>query len=203
METHWEYDGRNQLSRIFYTGANGGALPSGVIATADVTYTYHSTIPSRLIQVSDGLGTESYGYDTLGRVTSLTRTMENVSYVTQYVWDEANQVVETIYPSGRRVKAFRDTIGRLTGVKRTNSSGGVINTYVSNVVYQAGTGLLSQVVLGNTTREEYTYSSQRLQLTNKKVIKAPNTLLFEASYNYQSEAASSEPSSYVLGISGR
>ncbi|MCS6805728.1 MAG: hypothetical protein RMM98_07165 [Acidobacteriota bacterium] len=37
------------------------------------------------MQVSDELGTESYSYDTLGRVTSVTRGMENVSYTTQYV----------------------------------------------------------------------------------------------------------------------
>lgn len=85
VETHIEYDGRNRVKRVFYTGTGGSPLPSGVIATGETNYTYSTTIPSRLMQVSDELGTESYCYDTLGRVTSVTRGMENVSYTTQYV----------------------------------------------------------------------------------------------------------------------
>jgi len=192
VETHMEYDARNQLKRIFYTGPNGGALPSSVIATSEVNYTYSTTIPSRLIQVSDGLGAEGYSYDTLGRVTAMTRMLDNVGYVTQYIWNEANQVEETIYPSGRRVKTVRDPVGRLTGVKRTNASGGVITTYVSNVSYQVGTGLLSQVVLGNTTREEYTYDNLRFQLTQKQVMKGTG-MFFSVSYGYQAAAGQAGP----------
>jgi RHS repeat-associated protein len=194
VETHLEYNARNQLTRVLYTGTNGGALPSGVIATPDVLYTYNPTIPSRLTQASDELGTESYSYDTLGRMTAVTRVLDNVSYMTQYVWDEANQVVETISPSGRRVKAFRDSVGRLTGLKRTNVSGGVINTYVANVVYQVGTGLLTQVTLGNNLREDYTYDSLRFQLTQKQVVRtSPNTTLFSVSYSYQALAGQAGP----------
>jgi RHS repeat-associated protein len=69
----------------------------------------------------------------------------------------------------------------------------VINTYVSNVVYQVGTGLLSQVSLGNTTREEYSYDSQRLQMTTKKVIQGSTNVLLQVTYNYQAAAGDAGP----------
>jgi hypothetical protein len=54
--------------------------------------------------------------------------------------------------------------------------------------------LLSQVVFADNTREEFTFSSQRFQLTNKKVIKTTNgNTLFEVTYNYQASAGQAGP----------
>ncbi|MCS6805729.1 MAG: hypothetical protein RMM98_07160 [Acidobacteriota bacterium] len=79
-------------------------------------------------------------------------------------------------------------------MKRVNAGGGVINTYVSNVTYQVGTGLVSQVVLGNNTREEFTFNSQRFQLTNKIAVKTSNnSTLFEVSYGYEASAGQAGP----------
>jgi RHS repeat-associated protein len=192
VETHWEYNARHQVTRVFYTGTNGGALPANVLPTAEVNYTYDTQIPSRLVQANDELGAESYTYDSLGRATAVTRTMENVQYVTQYVYDETNQVVEAVYPSGRRVKITQDQIGRLLSVKRVNASGGVINAYISNMTYQVGTGLLTQMFLGNGLREEFSYNPLRLQLTEKRMI-TPNGGGHQFTYNYQAAAGQAGP----------
>jgi YD repeat-containing protein len=58
-----------------------------------VTISYKTAAPGngQVSQVTDGAGTESYLFDTLGRVTSKTRTIDGVnSYTTGYQYNQAS-----------------------------------------------------------------------------------------------------------------
>ena len=132
VETHYQYDTLNRLTKAWYTGAGGSddpagsrpALPASVAATSDITISYNNLSSSGagnglVSQVSDGSlsgysGSESYSYDSLSRLQSKTRTMDTSNvYTTGYSYNAVNQLSELSYPSG---------IGRLVTASAWSSS---------------------------------------------------------------------------------
>jgi YD repeat-containing protein len=132
--------------RCFWTRPD---LPSGVAATADVVLTYNTATPGNgaVNRVDDGAGFETYAYDSLGRTTSKTRTIDGVnSYQTQYQYNQINQLSLMIYPSGKRVRENLDSRGRMIGEDKVDSGGSVLASYVSNMTYNVAgqvTGMTS------------------------------------------------------------
>jgi YD repeat-containing protein len=91
VETHYKYDAMNRPIQVWYTGLGGNdsgtirpALPSGVAATSDVTIAYNNLSGAgvgngQVNQVTDGLGSETYAYDSLSRLSSKTRVIDSRS----------------------------------------------------------------------------------------------------------------------------
>ena len=101
------------------------------------TWSFNSTagpllgLPSRVTSAvgSNSSGfSEQYGYDALGRRTSVTTTVEGTSYVTNYGWDSLGRVTSMIYPvtvSGSRLYInFRYDAGHLQRVEQDLAAGG-------------------------------------------------------------------------------
>ncbi|MEK6288506.1 MAG: hypothetical protein AABO57_22545 [Acidobacteriota bacterium] len=149
VETHYKYDSLNRLTQVWYTGAGGSddptvsrpALPSGVAATADVVVAYNTATlgNGQVSRVDDGAGFETYLYDSLGRTTSKTRTIDTVnSYQTQYQYNQAGQITLMVYPSGKRVSMNHDSRGRLSGEDKVDAVGNVLAKYLKVGCVQRG-----------------------------------------------------------------
>lgn len=178
--TTYTYGDLNLLTGVSY---NTTSAP-GVAATAPVSITPKSASPGKgqIETMTDGAGSESYGYDSFGRLQSCTRVIDGISYQKQYEYNTANQMTLMIYPSGKRVKVEHDARGRLSAVKRVDDSGTQLDTYLSGINYRVD-GQVSSQNLGDETTESFEYSDDRLQLTRQKVMKGGSTLL-DLSYGY-------------------
>lgn len=171
--TTYSYEGLRRLSGVSYS------VPAGVAATPAVNFTY-GTDPAqnnkgRLLTMTDGPGSETYTYDSLGRITGVTKTVDSVNYVLGYSYNLANELLTINYPSGRIVTQTYDPIGRLSQI----SSGGT--NYLSGVTYNDAY-LPTHFQYGNTVAADFTYNS-RLQLESLRYSKAA-TDLFKLTYDY-------------------
>jgi YD repeat-containing protein len=63
--------------------------------------------------MTDGVGSETYIYDPLGRVTQLSKVISGVTYPIRYGYNLASELLSITYPSGRVVAQSYDPIGRL------------------------------------------------------------------------------------------
>lgn len=199
VETHFMYDSLNRGIQVWYTGPGGsddpGAsrpqLPPGVAATPDVMVSYNTAAPGNgeISLATDAAGTEAYSYDSLGRTTSKTRTVDGNSYQTQYQYNQADQMSLMIYPSGNRVRMNHDSRGRFSGEDKVDAGGSVLTSYASSIGYNVA-GQITGLNLGNGVNETYSYSSNRLQLTSQSSTKGASTLT-NLSYNYQASAGAS------------
>ncbi|MGH8672337.1 MAG: RHS repeat-associated core domain-containing protein, partial [Burkholderiales bacterium] len=87
-----------------------------------------------------------YSYDPHGRLLNESRTLASAVFITQYGYDSAGRMTSITYPSGRVVSYTLDTLGRIAQVGTTQ--GGTTQTIVSNVAYQPFGGVKS-FVFGN------------------------------------------------------
>lgn len=88
----------------------------------------------------------AYAYDAYGRVTSESRTVNAVQYVTSYAYDPAGRLSGMTYPSGRTVSYSFDALGRVNQVN--TAMGGSGSVVAQNVQYQPFGGVKSYT-LGN------------------------------------------------------
>jgi RHS repeat-associated protein len=196
--TSYGYDALNRLQSVTYNTASA----PGVATTSGVTINYKTTAPGKgqVSSVTEGLGSESYSYDSLARVSSKTRTIDTRSYQSQYQYNGANQLTLMIYPSGKRVRVNRDTRGRLSGLDKVDASNNVLLGYMSQVGYNTA-GQVTGLNLGNGVVESYGYSNDRLQLTSQSATKGAATLM-SLTYNYAASAGASGTST-TAGNSGQ
>lgn len=205
VEAHFQYDSLNRLIRTWYTGLGGSddpnasrpPLPTEVAATADVTISYNTAAPGngQAGQITDGGGTESYVYDSLGRTTSKTRTIDGNSYQTQYQYNQASQLTLLIYPSGKRLRMNHDSRGRLNGEDKVDNSGNLLSKYVRSIGYnvagQVTTLGIGEVGTNNVITETYGYSTDRLQPTTQTAVTNGGATLMSLNYGYQAAAGAS------------
>jgi YD repeat-containing protein len=103
----YSYDGLNRLTQISY---NDGTTPT-------VGFTFDQGGSSayandRLTTMTDGVGSETYQYDVLGRVKLLNKTIGTTAYPIHYAFNYLSGVTSLTYPSGRVVQQLYDGIGR-------------------------------------------------------------------------------------------
>jgi RHS repeat-associated protein len=185
--TSYGYDSLNRLQTVTY---NTSSAP-GVATTSGVTINYRTSAPGKgqISSITDGLGSESYSYDSLARVSSKTRVIDTRSYQSQYQYNGANQLTLMIYPSGKRVRVNRDTRGRLSGLDKVDASNNVLLGYMSQVGYNTA-GQVTGLNLGNGVAESFGYSNDRLQLTSQTATKGAATLM-NLSYGYSASSGAS------------
>jgi len=79
-----------------------------------VTYAYGTTAAQnnigRLITLTDGVGSESYSYEVMGRVTQLQKVVSGTTYTVGYAFNQDGQVTSETYPSSRVVQRAYDAI---------------------------------------------------------------------------------------------
>lgn len=122
--TSYVYDALNRVTSITYQGS---------IAH---TYQYDQGTygKGRLTQISEPNSTTQHAYDQKGRLTTETRTIAGVQYVTRYGYDAVGRLVSLSYPSGREVTYLLDSLGRIQQVATTRDS--TTQTVVSAVAYR-------------------------------------------------------------------
>jgi RHS repeat-associated protein len=176
--TTYSYDSTlNRPTQISYNVSGTSA-----VSTSSVSYTYGTSTASynngRLTQMTDGLGTESFTYDQLGRTTQVQKVVYNVTYTTSYTFNLAGEVVTMTYPSGKVIKNNYDAIGRLASVQNNSTSA----YYASSAAYNTANHLTG-FTYGNSATASYGYSSQRLQLSSLSYSSGASTLL-SLTYGY-------------------
>lgn len=190
--TDYDYnDGLNRLTSVSY---NTSGAP-GVEATSPVSITYKTSAPGngQVQQVSDSAGSETYGYDSLGRNTSKSRvfTGNANTYTTQYEYNAVGQQTALIYPSNKRVRTNYDSRGRFAGLDKMNGSL-VDLTYLSQVSYRVSGQIASLKLANQKMSETYSYSDTRLQMTGQTVTNNQSQqTMMSLTYNYQASAGQS------------
>jgi len=178
--TTYTYDTLNRPASLSY---NVGS--TGVPATPSISYTYGTSATNlnngKLLTMTDGSGSETYTYDTMGRKTRCDKVVNGVTYTTLYQYNLAGEVTQVQYPSGRQVNPAYDGIGRLAVVSDTLNS--VNTTYASGFTYNVAQQI-TQFTYGNGVLASFGYSSDgRQQLTSLQYIKGAQTL-FGLNYLY-------------------
>src|SRR5258707_13639865 len=150
----------NSISSLTSTINNDPALPSGVGASDEVTYTYDTVSAygkGRLASVSSSVSSYSYSaYDALGRALGGTQTISSHDYsITNVAYDRAGHVTSMTYPSGNAVTFNYDTAGRL-GDKGTSNHAFTCNLGgVSPRTYSSITGSNAYDAAGHLTQEQF------------------------------------------------
>lgn len=174
IKSTFTYDGLNRIESVVYTGESGYQTPT-------VTYTYDQTETTffnkgRLTKVETApnatYGTpatvQHYRYDKVGQVTKHTQSIGSESYLQEYSYNLAGQMISQKYPSGKVVNMSVDNFGRLSTVADAQ------RTYVSGLTFD-NRGLLSQMNLGNGTHETFSYND-RFQMTSQSLMKGAEVL---------------------------
>jgi RHS repeat-associated protein len=99
--TNYSYDAADQLKQINYSDA----------ATPDVGYGYDPA--GRTTSMSDGSGSSSFTYDSLGR---LTKTINGGAKSTTFAYNLAGDQTAITYPNGKKVTRTFDNAGRMASI---------------------------------------------------------------------------------------
>jgi RHS repeat-associated protein len=193
--TSYGYDALNRLTSVTYDTSNA----PGVATTPNVTYNYdtssYSSTKGLLFSVGVGSGySESYGYDSFNRVSSVTHTIDGRGYGTSYQYNTIDQQTQMVYASGRVVNVNHDNSGRVSSLADQFSA-----NYVSGIGYNNATQVTGWT-LGNGVVEGFTYDSQLLQMTSQSATRSGTTLL-SLTYGYAANAGQNGTGSTAGNIS--
>jgi RHS repeat-associated protein len=190
-------DPLNRLQSVSWD-TSGLGDPNPVLPAATVTYQYRTkTNPSDAKDVTqlasittNGVSSESYGYDGEGRVSSKTLTLNTRSsfpFATSYIYDTLDRISDVIYPAeyGNGSQARKiihhdyDIASRITALSFDGQ------TFASNIAYNAASQTTSLTVgTGtNAVNESYNYNSQTGLLDSQALTRNGSTLL-SLSYDY-------------------
>lgn len=194
-------DGRGAVTN--YTYENSGGTPlrplltgmswsvpqgSGIPVPASVTMAYDNA--GNRTQMTDGLGSVTYEYDDLSRMTSESRyfndlpsaPVPNNRYTIGYSYGLSGNLTGYTDPFGESIDYAQDRRGRLASV--TGSSFGGVSTYATNPGYRAWGGLKS-LSYGNGMEMSVDYDD-RLLPEQFRVVEtaAPTNKKFDRSYEY-------------------
>jgi RHS repeat-associated protein len=178
--TTYTLDALLRPSSVAYTTTGTTA-----VATPTVTYTYGTSAASnnngRLITAANANESDAYGYDSLGRVTSIGKTIGSNTFTVGYAYNPANELTTLTYPSLRAVTNTYDSIGRVTQL----ADG--VRTYLSSPIYNAA-GQTTQFNYGNGVQGCFGYNDHLQVASIRYATGASNcaggTSLLDLTYSY-------------------
>ncbi len=150
----------------------------------------------RLISMTDGVGSETYSYDALGRVSQVQKVITGTTYTTGYAYDLAGELTAITYPSGRVVQQSYDAIGRLCAVGASGSSCTAGTRYAQDFAYNAA-AQVTAFNYGNGVTASLAYSLERLALATLRYSKGATDLL-NLTYGYTQDGGNN---GQITGIS--
>jgi len=200
VKTVYNYNGDplNRLQSISWDTTGFGDTTNPIVAAATVTYSYRTkTAGPDILDVTQlnsiaaaGVSTESFGYDTEGRVSSKTLTLTSRAsypFVMDYIYDSLDRIKDLRYPAeygngsaARKVVHHDyDVASRLSGVTFDGQ------THASSITYTAASQTKSLYVgTGpNQVTENYNYNAQTGWLEQQTATRGGTTLL-DLSYDY-------------------
>jgi len=194
-------DPLNRLQSVSWDTSGFGDTGNPIVSAATVSYSYRTkssgTQLRDVTQLSSiaaaSVSTESYDYDTEGRVSSQTLTLSSRSsfpFVTDYSYDSLDRTTDVRYPAEygngsqprKVVHHDYDIASRLTGLTYDGQS------FASSIVYNAASQTTSLNVGSGTNQiaESYSYNAQTGLLDSQTVARssAPTNYLLNLSYDY-------------------
>ena len=164
---------------------------SSIADPSDVSFGYDGA--GNRISMTDGMGTMSYQYDQLSRLTSETRNFSDPvspflsgSYMLSYQYNLANQPKKITDHTNSTINYNYDQVGRLSGVTGENTLYAGVSTYASAITYRAW-GALRGVTFGNNYTTAIKYNA-RLQGTEFEVSGRPaqfgSSTVMKTQYSY-------------------
>lgn len=209
-ELIWQKDAKSQISSLDYDAL--GRLTSRVETEGTTTWTYDSSSAGgawkgKLYTVtSPGGYSETYTYDSKGRTTDVTRTIDSVDYVTSTGYDSASRPNKLVYPdSGLGADPFTlrqvyNDYGYLKEVRYwLDSDTAKANSQLEGKVYWEvansdtvssydPTGRVEAEIYGNGLRNDrhYSRSSGRLQMAmiDRGFVTGDDYVVQNLSYTY-------------------
>ncbi len=130
----YTYDNLNRLIDVNFPIYNG--LPA-----YSITYTYDNTTQNgigRRTGMTDPSGATTFDYDSRGRLTQKTATINGQAYTFDQVYSPGNRILDVAYPSDRTLAYTRDTMGRMQDLDTTYNS--VTTPLVSGMTYNPFAG---------------------------------------------------------------
>jgi RHS repeat-associated protein len=152
-------DARGILKTLTYDGVNRPLTISYSDTTPGVTFAYDAGGSAafalgRLTSISENSNSQTYTYDNLGHVKSVTQNIDAVAYPVQYTYNLLGQVATTTYPSGRVATQSYSSIGQMASL----ASGGT--TYLNSLSYNAA-GQMLGMTLGNGIQGSFSYNDHQ------------------------------------------
>lgn len=196
VKTIYNYnnDPLNRLQSVSYDLSGFGDTANPIQSAPTVSYSYMTSGDvTRLNAVAtSGVSTESFGYDSEGRLSSTTLTLTSRSaypMAVEYIYDSLDRLTDVRYPaqygmSGSPRKLIHhdfDIASRLSGLKVDNID------HASQIVYNASsqtTQLKVGVSGANQITENYGYNAQTGLLESQTVIRGASTTLLNLGYDY-------------------
>jgi RHS repeat-associated protein len=183
VNTKYVYNLANQLIQKTHSDTTGTE-----------TYTYGTSAANfnigRLTKMVDPSGSESYGYDKMGRVVQLAKAVGTTSYVTKYAYNSGSELTKITYPSGRVVEYSYDLVGDLCEAAATVAAncGSATSPYLTlpSSGYDAASRPLS-ATYGNGVVATASYTPQTGELASLSYAKN-SSALFGLNYFYQQNA---------------
>src|SRR6185369_13635232 len=185
LATVWEYNSDDSLHKT--TDARGASAtyvynnsrhlvsqiqyyaPAGVAGTANVSLTYDAA--GNRTSMSDGVGSQTYSYNSLSRLTSETRTIAdpaspylNASFILSYDYNLAGSLKSITDPWNVTINYGIDTAGRLANVTGVNYG---VSSFINSIGYRAW-GAPKQVAYGNGRTASMNYNS-RMQTSHLEI----------------------------------
>ncbi len=174
------YNNRHLVTGITYAVPQGSNIP----ATPNVTFAYDAG--GNRTSMTDGLGVQSYSYDTLSRMTSETRTFNGVgTFTLAYDYNLAGELKKITDATGMTINYGFDSAGRLNSVTGADNLFMGVSNYGSNFQYRAWGGLKA-VTDGANRTSSWLYNS-RLQPSHYEV----SGNIVSQSYDYYNDGRTS------------
>jgi YD repeat-containing protein len=175
--TNWDYNADDSVQKItdarsayqaftynargLVTGVSYGSTASGIQSAPSATFAYDAS--GNRSSMTDGLGSATYTYDQLSRMTAESRTLTGVgTFGLSYTYNVANELSSVTDPFGAVVGYSHDTTGRLSAVTGSNFAG--VSSYASSMQYRAW-GALKSLSYGNSLTLALTYDSSLKPIT--------------------------------------
>ncbi|MBX3292147.1 MAG: RHS repeat protein [Acidobacteria bacterium] len=182
--TNYEYNNRGLV-----TGITWNVGSTGVTGTAAVGFDYDNL--GNRTEMTDGLGTQTYEYDELSRLTAETRSFTDTlvnaplpdnSFRLEYTYHLAGQLKSLKDPYGQQINYANDRTGRLSTV--TGSSFGGVTSYAYDPAYRAWGGL-KHLKFGSANQITIDYNDRLAPMSFvANQISAPTNKLFDKTYDY-------------------
>ncbi len=163
----FSYNNRHLTTAISYTA------PAGITIPAAVSFAYDAA--GNRTQMSDGLGSMSYQYDTLSRLTSETRTysdpnntaINGVSKTLSYDYNLAGELKKITDSTNVTINYVYDLAGRVSNVTGSDTLYAGVSQYASGFGYRAWGGL-KQMTDGSNRTSSLLYNA-RLRATQFQI----------------------------------
>lgn len=184
--TEYGYNNLSLPNLIHYTA------PTGISVPDDIEFGYDAL--GNRTSMEDALGTVSYAYDSLSRMTSETRVFSDTltgspnsdsTYQIHYSYNLNRQLASLTEPFGTTFAFSFDKLGRSTGVKPTSAYGDLSanQSVVSGMQYRAF-GSLKQSSFADGTQANVTYNNRLQPSTYRLTNTSNNQILFGKDYYF-------------------